>query len=224
MLDQLLNDFKNELSLVNPSLVELFNPPVSHKMLLDAEREIGRPLPEALKKLYLIHDGQADGPGLFFDWTILSLKQLVKEWQDWDQIEDFYEATFAVDSISVPRGCIQERYSCQNWIPIGKDFAGNNYAVDMEPDSLGIRGQIIVFGRDYDFKYVLATSLEEFIAYLTAQLKSGQYQVEDEQCITIEPPQYKQALEIQRQGVCQRRLLKDCLGNRSTHLGKNRFQ
>lgn len=81
---------------------------------------------------------------------------------------------------SVPAGAIQRAYAHPAWIPLVRDWGGNNLAVDLAPGPSGTWGQVILFGRDYDTKYVIARSWSAFIALLSDDLMSGKWFVDDE--------------------------------------------
>ncbi|KAI1352500.1 putative 1,3-beta-glucan protein [Xylaria sp. FL0043] len=81
---------------------------------------------------------------------------------------------------SVPAGAIQRAYAHPAWIPLVRDWGGNNLAVDLAPGPTGIWGQIILFGRDYDTKYVVARSWGAFLAILADDLNSGKWYVDED--------------------------------------------
>lgn len=81
---------------------------------------------------------------------------------------------------SQPPGAIQKVYAHPAWIPLVRDWGGNNLAVDLAPGPAGKWGQVILFGRDYDCKYVVARSWSAFLAILADDLNSGKWWVEDE--------------------------------------------
>ncbi|KAI0434507.1 putative 1,3-beta-glucan protein [Xylaria sp. FL1042] len=81
---------------------------------------------------------------------------------------------------SVPPGAIQRAYAHPAWIPLVRDWGGNNLAVDLAPGPTGIWGQIILFGRDYDTKYVVARSWGAFLAILADDLNSGKWFVDED--------------------------------------------
>ncbi|KAI1175436.1 putative 1,3-beta-glucan protein [Nemania sp. FL0916] len=81
---------------------------------------------------------------------------------------------------SVPAGAIQRAYAHPAWIPLVRDWGGNNLAVDLAPGPTGIWGQIILFGRDYDTKYVVARSWGAFLAILADDLSSGKWFVDED--------------------------------------------
>ncbi|KAM7186920.1 glucan synthesis regulatory protein [Rhypophila sp. PSN 637] len=81
---------------------------------------------------------------------------------------------------SVPPGAVQRAYAHPAWIPLVRDWGGNNLAVDLAPGPKGRWGQIILFGRDYDTKYVVARSWASFLAIVADDLGSGRWFVEDD--------------------------------------------
>lgn len=81
---------------------------------------------------------------------------------------------------SRPEGAVQRVYASTQWIPLAKDFQGNNIAIDLAPASRGQWGQIIIFGSDYDTKYVVAKSWSSFMAMLADDIASGEAYVDDE--------------------------------------------
>ncbi|RDW70334.1 hypothetical protein BP5796_08731 [Coleophoma crateriformis] len=81
---------------------------------------------------------------------------------------------------SQPSGAIQRVYAHPAWIPLVRDWGGNNLAVDLAPGPTGKWGQVILFGRDYDCKYVVARSWSAFLAMLADDLNSGKWFVDEE--------------------------------------------
>ena len=81
---------------------------------------------------------------------------------------------------SQPSGAIQKVYAHPAWIPLARDWGGNNLAVDLAPGPTGKWGQVILFGRDYDCKYVVARSWSAFMATVADDLNSGKWFVDEE--------------------------------------------
>ncbi|KAI1104329.1 cell wall assembly and cell proliferation coordinating protein [Jackrogersella minutella] len=81
---------------------------------------------------------------------------------------------------SVPHGAVQRAYAHPGWIPLVRDWGGNNLAVDLAPGPTGVWGQIILFGRDYDTKYVVAKSWAAFLAIVSDDLNSGKWFVDED--------------------------------------------
>lgn len=81
---------------------------------------------------------------------------------------------------SVPEGAIQRVYAHPGWIPLISDFLGNNIGVDLAPGPKGRWGQVILFGREYDRKYVVAPSWAAFLMTFADDLENGNHYVFDE--------------------------------------------
>ncbi|KAL9035743.1 MAG: hypothetical protein Q9180_004694 [Flavoplaca navasiana] len=81
---------------------------------------------------------------------------------------------------SQPSRAIQKAYAHPGWIPLARDWGGNNIAVDLAPGPVGKWGQIIIFGRDYDCKYVVARSWAAFLATVADDISSEKVFVDEE--------------------------------------------
>ncbi|KAG0676005.1 hypothetical protein C6P40_000825 [Pichia californica] len=64
---------------------------------------------------------------------------------------------------SYPPKMIKLQYANSNWIPLVTDNAGNNIAIDLDPDTDGKIGQVIIFGREFDTKFVIADNWGDFM-------------------------------------------------------------
>ena len=81
---------------------------------------------------------------------------------------------------SQPTGAIRKAYAHPGWIPLARDWGGNNLAVDLAPGPAGKWGQVILFGRDYDCKYVVARSWAALLATIADDLHSGKVIVDED--------------------------------------------
>ncbi|KAL1617577.1 Cell wall assembly regulator [Neofusicoccum ribis] len=81
---------------------------------------------------------------------------------------------------SQPPNAIQKAYAHPAWIPLARDWGGNCLAVDLAPGPAGKWGQVIIFGRDYDTKYVVARSWAAFLAQYTDDLCSDKCFIDEE--------------------------------------------
>lgn len=75
----------------------------------------------------------------------------------------FYDFDNTLPITSTPEGAIKKKYFHIKWIPLISDFGGNYIGIDLDPDSNGVKGQVIIFGRDEEDMIVLANSWEEFL-------------------------------------------------------------
>jgi cell wall assembly regulator SMI1 len=74
---------------------------------------------------------------------------------------------------SQPPNAVQKAYAHPAWIPLARDWGGNCIAVDLAPGPMGKFGQVIIFGRDYDTKFVIARSWASFLATVADDLSSA---------------------------------------------------
>lgn len=81
---------------------------------------------------------------------------------------------------SQPPKAVQKAYAHPAWIPVARDWGGNNIGVDLAPGPMGKWGQIILFGRDYDCKYVIARSWAAFLSTFAEDLESDKVFVDEE--------------------------------------------
>ncbi|RMD43067.1 hypothetical protein DV735_g2064, partial [Chaetothyriales sp. CBS 134920] len=81
---------------------------------------------------------------------------------------------------SQPPKAVQKAYAHPGWIPLARDWGGNNLAVDLAPGPMGKWGQIIIFGRDFDCKYVVARSWSHFLAVVADDLNSDRVFVDED--------------------------------------------
>ena len=81
---------------------------------------------------------------------------------------------------SQPPKAVQKAYAHPAWIPLARDWGGNNIAVDLAPGPMGKWGQVILFGRDYDCKYVIAKSWAHFLSIVADDITSSKILVDEE--------------------------------------------
>ena len=66
---------------------------------------------------------------------------------------------FTSDMTSTPENAIKRDYFNPKWLPVFEDFGGNFIGLDFDPDMAGVKGQVIIYGRDEENMVVLADSL-----------------------------------------------------------------
>lgn len=82
---------------------------------------------------------------------------------------------FIAHQRSIPPNSIQPVYYHPGWLPFVKDGEGNQLAIDLAPGKAGHHGQVILFGRDYDTKLVVAPSLQRFLFDFVQDIDAGNY-------------------------------------------------
>lgn len=157
-----------------PEYCKHLNPPASEDEIRHLETILGYEIPEDMKTLYRINNGEAaEGFGIFYGLYFLPLYELEQHWLSWKTIiEDGLEGLNDFCT-SNPEGVIQSVYAHEKWIPLMYDSGGNHIGIDLAPDINGCIGQIINFGRDEDEKYVLAPNLGELLKLLDTKFDEG---------------------------------------------------
>ncbi|KAJ5334287.1 hypothetical protein MYU51_004883 [Penicillium brevicompactum] len=146
--------------------------------------------------------------GVIFSAMLLDCEEIVQEWRNWKTVNEEYfgnsnymqppvSSSAASSSTappaptmwrsellerqdSQPPGAVQKAYAHPAWIPLARDWGGNHLAIDLAPGPAGKWGQVIIFGRDYDCKYVVARSWAAFLATFAEDLCSGKVIVDEE--------------------------------------------
>lgn len=81
---------------------------------------------------------------------------------------------------SIPKDSIHPVYAHPAWIPLLTDNAGNHVGVDLAPASQGKYAQVIVFGRDFDTKFVVAANWGDFLLDFANDLEAGNWYLVDD--------------------------------------------
>jgi cell wall assembly regulator SMI1 len=138
-------------------------------------------LPEDVKEYLQCVNGEGTHPdttrsGLLLGCSVLSLDDIKREMDIWDQVmRENPELSEGWESKSFPPESIQEVYcSPKSWVGPANDGCGNSFAVDLAPGTKGIFGQVIVFGRDYVDKCVVANSWTEFLDKCVSCIERGE--------------------------------------------------
>lgn len=117
---------------------------------------------------------------------VSELYDLEKEHYNWDEIKiiAYSDGTVQIerndffteeDFSSSPENAIKKQNTNPKWIPIFSDFNDNYLGVDLDPDKNGIKGQIILWGREEDHRRtVVARNLEGLFDICLHEIQSGE--------------------------------------------------
>ena len=187
-----------------PELWDQLCTPASINDINELEYSLDCSLPIEIRDSLQVHDGQERGgrpTGLMFGAMFMDCEEVMDEWKNWRIVDTEYlqndnlgpsdepgpssAATIGRNGLQArqacqPEGSIQTVYSHPGWIPLVRDWGGNYIAVDLAPGPTGTWGQIIIYGRDYDTKYVISRSWSHFLAMLADDLQSPHWYVDEE--------------------------------------------
>ncbi|AAS51781.2 ADL139Wp [Eremothecium gossypii ATCC 10895] len=98
-------------------------------------------------------------------------------------ISQNYNKQFKLDKLpkqgSIPPLAIQPVYAHPGWIPLVTDHAGNHIGVDLAPGPKGKYAQVILFGREFDTKFVVADNWGDFLLGFVNDLEKGNWLLVD---------------------------------------------
>ncbi|EXJ62584.1 hypothetical protein A1O7_03022 [Cladophialophora yegresii CBS 114405] len=147
--------------------------------------------------------------GIIFGCMLLDCEEIVQEWKNWQVVNEeyltgarrpsysskglsngasssnhaqnrFWRQELLDRQESQPPNAIQKAYAHPSWIALARDWGGNNIAIDLAPGPMGQWGQVILFGRDYDCKYVVARSWAHFLATVADDLSTEKVFVDED--------------------------------------------
>lgn len=78
---------------------------------------------------------------------------------------------------SIPPKMIHETFAHPMWIPLATDEVGNYIGIDLSPPPAGKWGQVILFGRDFDFKFQIADTWGDFLLIFANDLEMGNWDI-----------------------------------------------
>lgn len=77
----------------------------------------------------------------------------------------------------IPPGRIQPVFAHPLWIPIFTDEVGNCMGIDLYPPNPDHWGQVILFGREFDTKYLIADNFGDFLLIFANDLEIGNWEI-----------------------------------------------
>jgi cell wall assembly regulator SMI1 len=190
-----------------PELWDQLCTPASVNDINELEYSLDCSLPMEIRESLMIHDGQERGgrpTGTIFGAMLMDCEEILDEWRNWRVVDrDYLAEPVSVKGASneagpssaaaslgranlqsrqdcQPEGSVQKIYSHPGWIPLVRDWGGNYIAVDLAPGPKGTWGQIILFGRDYDCKFVVSKSWAHFLAMVADDMSSPHWYVDEE--------------------------------------------
>lgn len=133
------------------------------------ERAIGQQLPADVRESFALHNGCGR---LLFARDSFSTERAEHDWIFWRSAA-YLNEEFREEMRAFPLGTVALDYTNAGWVPLTRDAGSNHIGVDLAPGPKGVRGQVIIFGRNENEKCVLADSWGEFLSDYATFLESG---------------------------------------------------
>lgn len=187
---ELFGDYTRWLRVNVPRAYENLAPRARGTDLAELEQILGQRLPDAVRDVLRVHNGQVHTdtdshddedavpclPGLSF----LSTTLIGQVWLQWERVRrtnGIDELQSAGDVMPGAEDRVRPLYTSPGWIPLWADPARSDYiGLDLDPDSNGIPGQIINFGRDELRHFIVADTFAELLQILLDEVRSGRWQ------------------------------------------------
>jgi cell wall assembly regulator SMI1 len=157
-----------------------------------AEARMGVRLPEDVRALYLVADGDFAETGLLGRWSLFSLAEVVEFYLEgtpgsYGGDDDLSDAGVVFET--VPFGRVKRLSRNDFWVTVGSDRGGNLIAVDLDPAEHGHVGQVIGYGRDIHGPLVhVSTSVLDMLTEVVEALRAGRYEVLDDRYLRADVP------------------------------------
>jgi cell wall assembly regulator SMI1 len=154
-----------------PFLLDTLNGGAHPEQIAAAEKALSVSLPEEMRALYRLHDGQKSRDDSFLGGvTWLSLENILGEWKIWKELLD--SRTFE-GTQSDPDPGIRNDWWHPAWIPFTYNGAGDHLCVDLAPAPQGRLGQIITMWHDEGMRNIEAPSFGAWIRMYADGMESG---------------------------------------------------
>ncbi|MEQ0565468.1 SMI1/KNR4 family protein [Amycolatopsis sp. NEAU-NG30] len=145
-----------------------------------AEARIGVRLPEDLRALYLVADGDPAESGLLGPYSHHGLDQLVADYLEGEPGSYGWEDGLHDDGVvfePAPFGRMKRLSRNDWWVTFGGDRAMNYLAVDLDPATDGRPGQVFEYGRDiYGPLRLVSGSITDMLTEAVSAVRAGKYE------------------------------------------------
>lgn len=164
----------------SPEGAPMFCGPASEQDIASAEQLLGMALPDSVRSLYTLANGQPDDAARLLDaFALMPLTEVVDAAAF---LNDFFPGGVNEEhpacAMDTDAG-IQPMWWNPRWIPVMTNGSGDYYCVDLAPAGGGTPGQLIGYFHDETFRRRIAVGLEILLAEIADGLESGSYSLDD---------------------------------------------
>jgi cell wall assembly regulator SMI1 len=171
-----LEEIRKLISTIAPQINTALQGPASKKSLEELKQLVGEKLPEGLIALYSEANGTA--PDMFANFAygipFISIERAISQLEQFNSMSGDNELRYSDPGIKKSYTFSKKR------IPIGDDNGTSLLCVDLDPDSNGIYGQVILIDYENDVAIKLSDSVEQHIEKFESDLKDGKYSLQED--------------------------------------------
>jgi cell wall assembly regulator SMI1 len=171
-----------------PAALEHLGGPASPRDLETLEKTVGFQLPDEVKAIYSVHNGESgEGSGMLGGWdAFLPLPHVMANWRLYADLasqlggqEDTPDRwrSSVEDGIIFIKGPVKPLIGSPRWIPITNMNGDVVRFLDFDPASGGAPGQVIEVDPEGCMHQVVASSFLEFLEQHAGALERGDYTV-----------------------------------------------
>jgi cell wall assembly regulator SMI1 len=165
-----------------PEFLDSLNDGATDDMILDAEKKMGIRFPIEFVESLKIHNGQKYDfyPGLIGGHSLLTLDDIVAEWQMWTNeldkgvFNDSEKLNFNSYRVKT------DQWWRSRWIPIALRRY-DSYCLDLDPSLEGSLGQIIEFLDEYAKRELVGNSFKECFKEMVENLENGTFYLQEDE-------------------------------------------
>lgn len=151
-----------------------FRPPASPMALDNFTEKSGLNLPEELRCLLLVTDGETrKSAGMIGNWRLMPINEIQAVWGLLSKLNE-KGAFSGLDP--KPSPYIHRSWWLDTWLPIVSSDVGDYFCLDTDPPDPNRSGQVILFLQNQPERYLIAKNLRNWFGRILRDLDSGIYE------------------------------------------------
>ncbi len=161
-----------------------YRPPANVAAISNFEDKSNLQIPEELRQLLLIADGEARlSAGSIGNWRLMSIGEIQAAWGLLTQL-DLKGAFANLDPQASPY--LAPLWWSPAWIPFATNDSGGFFCIDNNPPEPIRTGQVLIFFQDWSPRFLVAGNLSAWFERINDDLRSGVYTYDEVEGFTGE--------------------------------------
>lgn len=173
------------LERIQPGLSRILYPPADDAALARTETALGVALPADYRASALIHDGMA--LYLIDSYRLLSLAEMLERRGIDEMLVDNGTLILGDSARLRTQGSVRAHSWNRLWVTFADNGGGDSLALDLDPPSAGISGQVITQSRDREALRVVAPSFRSYLVAFANDVEQDRYDavIEDDALVSF---------------------------------------